>query len=60
LGQLGLSAYDSMNNAKYLNSLSPSMQGRLATTVGLPAATGYGAYAPAGGGYYQPGTTVYF
>jgi len=60
LGQMGLSAYDSMNNAKYLNSLSPSMQGRLANTGGLPAATGYGAYAPAGGGYYQPGTTVYF
>jgi len=39
LGQMGLNAYNSMNNAKYLNSLSPSMQGKLATFGGLPSAT---------------------
>ena len=57
LGQLGLQGYSAMNKANYLNSLTPSAQGRLATLGGLPA-TGYGAYAQEGGAYYQPNTNV--
>jgi hypothetical protein len=39
LGSLGLSAYGALQNANYLNSLSPSMQGRLATVGAIPAYT---------------------
>ena len=38
LGQMGLQGYEAMNKANYLNSLPPSMQGRLVTTGGIPAA----------------------
>jgi hypothetical protein len=38
LGQMGLQAYNAGNMANYYNNLSPSMQGRLATTGGIPAA----------------------
>lgn len=38
LGQLGLQGYSEMNKANYLNSLTPSAQGRLATLGGIPAA----------------------
>ena len=60
LGQMGLQGYEAMNKANYYGNLAPSAQGRLATTGGIPAATGYGAYAQSGGGYYQPETTVYY
>jgi hypothetical protein len=39
LGSLGLSAYGALQNANYINSLSPSMQGRLATVGAIPAYT---------------------
>jgi len=39
LGQLGLQGYSAMNKGNYLNSLTPSVQGRLATFGGIPAAT---------------------
>ena len=55
LGQLGLQGYTAMNKANYLNSLTNT--GAQATLGGIPA-TGYGAYAQQGGGYYQPGTNV--
>ena len=55
LGQLGLEGYTAMNKANYLNSLTNT--GAQATLGGIPA-TGYGAYAQQGGGYYQPGTNV--
>jgi hypothetical protein len=58
LGNLALGGYGALGNASFLSSLAPSMQGMLSTTGGLPAATGYGAYAQSGGGYYQPGTNV--
>jgi hypothetical protein len=54
LGTSALGAFTGMGNASYLNSLAPSAQGRIATTAGLPAATGYGAYNQPGGGYYHP------
>jgi len=44
LGQMGMQAYDSYNKAQYLNSLSPSMQGKLATLGGLPSASAASAY----------------
>ena len=55
LGQLGLQGYSAMNKGNYLNSLTNT--GAQATLGGIPA-TGYGAYAQQGGGYYQPGTNV--
>lgn len=58
LGSLALGGYGALGNASYLSSLAPSMQGRMATTSGLPAATGYGAYNQSGGALYQPGTSV--
>jgi len=60
IGGLALNGFGALGNASFLSSLAPSMLGKMATTGGLPAATGYGAYAPAGGGYYQPGTTVFY
>jgi len=39
LGSLGLSAYGALQNANYMNSLSPSMQGRIATVGAIPAYT---------------------
>jgi hypothetical protein len=39
LGQTALQGYDAYNNSKYLNSLSESMQGRLATVGAIPAYT---------------------
>jgi hypothetical protein len=64
LGQLGLQAYGAYNNANYLNSLSPSMQGRLATVGGLPSTQGLDALAssygtPMGGAVGRPGTASF-
>lgn len=39
LGQMGLNAYNSYQKGDYLNSLSPSMQGQLATIGAIPAYT---------------------
>jgi hypothetical protein len=58
LGQMGLNAYNSYQKNQYLDSLSQSMQGKVATLGGIPA-TGYAAYAQPGGAVYQPGTNVY-
>jgi len=58
LGQMGLNAYNSYQKGQYLDSLSPSRQGAMATLGGLPA-TGYAAYNQPGGAVYQPGTNVY-
>jgi len=55
---MGLDAYGSINKANYLNSLTDSRQGALATLGGLPSASGYSAYAQPSGAYYQPGTSV--
>ena len=54
----GLQAYGAYNQGQYLNSLTG--QGAQATLGGIPASSGYGAYNQSGGGYYQPGTTVYY
>ena len=54
VASLGLGAYGAINNANYLNSLAPSMQGQLATTGGLPAATGLTSESFTPTGNYQP------
>ena len=51
---LGVGAYGAINNANYLNSLAPSRQGQLATTGGLPAATGLTSESFTPTGNYQP------
>lgn len=57
-GQMGLNALNSYQKGQYLDSLSQSRQGAMATFVGLPS-TGYAAYNQPGGAVYQPGTNVY-
>jgi hypothetical protein len=44
LGQMGIQGYDAYNKAQYLNSLNPSMQGKLATLGGLPSASAASSY----------------
>ena len=48
--------FGSQDKSGYLSTLSKTGGGGFG---GLPA-TGYGAYAQQGGGYYQPGTTVFY
>jgi hypothetical protein len=71
LGQFSAQQAQAQNNASLLNAGlgnianiygSQDKSGYLSTISrfgGLPA-TGYGAYAQQGGGYYQPGTTVFY
>jgi len=64
LGSAGSSIMNSAITANYLNSLSPSMQGRLATVGGLPATQGLDALAssygtPFGGVVGRPGTASF-
>jgi hypothetical protein len=54
LGQMGLNAYNSYQKGQYLNSLSPSMQGKLATVGAIPAYTN-SSYLDSLG--FQPGET---
>ena len=48
--------FGSQDKSGYLSTLAKTGGGGFG---GLPA-TGYGAYAQEGGGYYQPGTTVFY
>jgi hypothetical protein len=48
----GMDLYKSLGKSGYLNTISQ-------TGGGIPAATGYNAYAQSGGAVYQPGTQVY-
>jgi hypothetical protein len=54
LGQMGLNAFNSFGKGQYLNSLSPSMQGKLATVGAIPAYTN-SSYLDSLG--FQPGET---
>jgi hypothetical protein len=44
LGQMGINAYDSYQKGQYLNSLSPSGQGAVATLGALPSASTASSY----------------